>query len=102
MSAVSGVRVKLVILVASVILIVAASCYFLVYMPEQARMPYRGAGLSNEQADSFIKKYPEQNGNYTWVSFAKSWVEDRDLAELAFSSFKDLNKALYFLSFVNS
>ncbi|MEM4228493.1 MAG: hypothetical protein QXZ66_01840 [Thermoproteota archaeon] len=98
----SRVRVKLVILVASVILIVAASCYFLVYMPEQARMPYREAGLSNEQADSFIKKYPEQNGNYTWVSFAKAWVEDRDLAELAFSSFKDLNKALYFLSFVNS
>ncbi|MBO3798072.1 MAG: hypothetical protein JTT13_04325 [Candidatus Brockarchaeota archaeon] len=98
----SGVRVKLVILVASVILIIAAPYYFLVYMPEQARMPYREAGLSNEQADSFIKKYPEQNGNYTWVSFAKSWVEDRDLAELAFSSFKDLNKALYFLSFVNS
>ncbi|MEM3907552.1 MAG: hypothetical protein QXZ17_11945 [Nitrososphaerota archaeon] len=97
----SGVRVKLVILVASVILIVAASCYFLVYMPEQARMPYREAGLSNEQADSFIKKYPEQNGNSTWVSFAKSWVEDKSLADSAFQTFKDLNKSLHYLSLSN-
>ncbi|MEM2050981.1 MAG: hypothetical protein QXZ11_07675, partial [Thermoproteota archaeon] len=98
MSAVSGVRVKLVILVASVILIVAASYYFLVYMPEQARKPYRGAGLSNEQADSFIKKYPQQNGNSTWVSFAKAWVEDKSLADSAFQTFKDLNKSLHYLS----
>ncbi|MEM3382291.1 MAG: hypothetical protein QXQ11_09075, partial [Candidatus Bathyarchaeia archaeon] len=80
----------------------AALYYQFVFKPEQARKPYKEAGLTQEQADSFIKNYPQQNGNSTWVSFAKSWVEDRDLAELAFSSFKDLNKALYFLSFVNS
>ncbi|MEM2940188.1 MAG: hypothetical protein QW304_01335, partial [Thermoproteota archaeon] len=103
MPAASGVRVKTFILAASAILIIAASYYyyFLVYLPEQARKPYKEAGLSKEQADSFIKNYPQQNGNSTWVSFAKCWVEDKSLADLIFKSFKDLNKALEYLSLSN-
>ncbi|MEM2172757.1 MAG: hypothetical protein QXS66_05875 [Thermoproteota archaeon] len=76
--------------------------YQFVYKPEQARKPYREAGLSQEQADSFIKNYPQQNGNSTWVSFAKSWVEDQSLADSAFKTFKDLNKALEYLSLSNN
>ncbi|MBS7654655.1 hypothetical protein KEJ43_06260, partial [Candidatus Bathyarchaeota archaeon] len=101
MPAASGVRVKAVILAFSTILIIAASYYFLVYLPEQARKPYKEAGLTQEQADSFIKSYPQQNGNSTWVSFAKSWVEDQSLADLTFQTFKDLNKTLEYLSLSN-
>ncbi|MEM2821957.1 MAG: hypothetical protein QXM98_06845 [Thermoproteota archaeon] len=52
------------------VLVIFASYYFLAYLPGQARKPYVEAGLSVEQADSFIKNYPQQNGNSTWVSFA--------------------------------
>jgi len=83
------------------VLVVATSYYFLVYLPGQARKPYVEAGLSVEQADSFIKNYPQQNGNSTWVSFAKSWVEDKSLADSVFKNFKSLNKTLNYLSFGN-
>ncbi|MBO3840119.1 MAG: hypothetical protein JTT17_04710 [Candidatus Brockarchaeota archaeon] len=83
------------------VLVVATSYYFLVYLPGQARKPYVEAGLSVEQADSFIKNYPQQNGNSTWVSFAKAWVEDKSLADSAFKTFKDLNKTLEYLSLSN-
>ncbi len=76
--------------------------YQFVFKPEQERKPYKEAGLSKEQADSFIKNYPQQNGNSTWVSFAKSWVEDKSLADSAFKTFKDLNKTLEYLSLSNN
>ncbi|MEM2980390.1 MAG: hypothetical protein QW385_03335 [Thermoproteota archaeon] len=69
---------------------------------EQARRPYKQAGLTQEQADSFIFNHPGQNGNSTWVSFAKSWVEDQSLVDSAFQTFKDLNKALEYLSLSNN
>ncbi|MBO3840763.1 MAG: hypothetical protein JTT17_08130 [Candidatus Brockarchaeota archaeon] len=84
------------------VLVIFASYYFLAYLPGQARKPYVEAGLSVEQADSFIKNYPQQNGNSTWVSFAKSWVEDQSLADLTFQTFKDLNKTLEYLSLSNN
>ncbi|MEM5878982.1 MAG: hypothetical protein QXU74_00625, partial [Candidatus Aenigmatarchaeota archaeon] len=74
----------------------------LINKPEQERKPYKEAGLSKEQADSFIKNYPQQNGNSTWVSFAKAWVEDQSLADSAFKTFKDLNKTLEYLSLSNN
>ncbi|MEM3714606.1 MAG: hypothetical protein QXF82_06630 [Nitrososphaeria archaeon] len=40
-----------------------------VFRPEQARKPYREAGLSQEQAEEFIKNYPQQNGNSVEDSF---------------------------------
>ncbi|MGB9760210.1 MAG: hypothetical protein ACP5IT_06345 [Thermoproteota archaeon] len=38
---------------------------------EQVKKPYKQAGLSDEQAEQFVSRYKQQNGNSTWVSFAK-------------------------------
>jgi hypothetical protein len=72
------------------------------YLGEQARKPYRDAGLSDEQVNSFLAKYPKQNGNSTWVSFAKSWANDRALAEESLKIFGNLKDSLEYLYFVNS
>jgi len=72
------------------------------YLGEQARRPYRDAGLSDEQAEEFIAKYPKQNGNSTWVSFAKSWANDRALAEESLKTFGNLKDSLDYLYFANS
>jgi hypothetical protein len=72
------------------------------YLGEQARRPYRDAGLSDEQAEEFIASYPKQNGNSTWVNFAKSWANDRALAEESLKIFGNLKDSLEYLYFANS
>ena len=76
--------------------------YQFIYKPEQAKRPYREAGLTDEQASRFVNKYPNQNGNSTWVSFAKAWAENQSLADSVFQNFKDLNKSLTYLSLSNN
>ncbi|MGC8832250.1 MAG: hypothetical protein ACP5PQ_06700, partial [Thermoproteota archaeon] len=78
MSFMAGRRALTVILAVSLaVILVAASYYFLIHLPEQARKPYRQAGLSDEQASEFVSRYKQQNGNSTWVSFAKAWAKDK-------------------------
>jgi len=72
------------------------------YLGEQARKPYRDAGLGEEQISSFLAKYPKQNGNSTWVDFAKSWVNDKALAEKSFEAFGNLKDSLDYLYFANN
>jgi hypothetical protein len=69
---------------------------------EEAKKPYKQAGLSDEQAEEFIAAYPKQNGNSTWVDFAKSWAKDRALAEESLKTFGNLKDSLDYLYFVNS
>jgi hypothetical protein len=69
---------------------------------EEAKKPYKQAGLSDEQAEEFITKYPKQNGNSTWVSFAKSWANNRALAEESLKTFGNLKDSLEYLYFANS
>jgi hypothetical protein len=69
---------------------------------EEAKKPYKQAGLSDEQAGEFIASYPKQNGNSTWVNFAKSWANDRALAEESLKTFGNLKDSLDYLYFVNS
>jgi hypothetical protein len=71
------------------------------YTEEQKR-PYRQAGLNDEQVNSFLAKYPQQNGNSSWVSFAKAWANNQALADESFKTFKSLGDALSYLFFVNS
>jgi len=83
-----------------IILVVAGATGFFLYkqhLEEQARKPYREAGLSDEQVNSFLAKYPIQNGNSTWVSFAKSWAENQALAEKSFETFGSLKDSLEYL-----
>ncbi|MBO3800173.1 MAG: hypothetical protein FGF52_03875 [Candidatus Brockarchaeota archaeon] len=80
----------------------SALYYQFVFKPEQEKKPYKQAGLTDEEANNFINKYPNQNGNSTWVSFAKYWAKNSSLADLAFQNFKDLNKTLSYLSFSNN
>ncbi|MBO3754470.1 MAG: hypothetical protein FGF53_06325, partial [Candidatus Brockarchaeota archaeon] len=76
--------------------------YQFVYKPEQAKKPYKQAGLTDEQAERFVDAHPSQNGNSTWVSFAKYWVENQSLADSTLRTFKDLNKSLSYLSSSNN
>jgi len=69
---------------------------------EEIKKPYKEAGLSDKQANEFIAKYPEQNGNSTWVSFAKSWVSNGALAEESLKIFGSLKDSLDYLYFANS
>jgi len=69
---------------------------------EEIKKPYKEAGLSDEQAEEFLAKYPGQNGNYTWVSFAKSWANDKTLADESLKIFGNLKESLEYLYFANS
>jgi hypothetical protein len=69
---------------------------------EEAKRPYKQAGLSDEQAEEFIASYPKQNGNSTWVNFAKSWANDRALAEESLKIFGSLKDSLDYFYFANS
>ncbi|NHV98761.1 MAG: hypothetical protein HA496_03845, partial [Thaumarchaeota archaeon] len=69
---------------------------------EEAKKPYKQAGLSDEQAEEFIASYPKQNGNSTWVDFAKSWAKDKALAEESLKIFGSLKDSLDYLYFANS
>jgi hypothetical protein len=64
---------------------------------EEAKRPYREAGLPDDKIEEFLNKYPKQNGNSTWVSFAKSWINDEALAEKSFETFGNLKNALEYL-----
>ncbi|MEM4720642.1 MAG: hypothetical protein QXT73_01095 [Candidatus Methanomethylicaceae archaeon] len=66
---------------------------------QSIKRPYKEAGLDDNQISSFIKKFPQHNGNSTWVSFAKAWVERPGLAESVFQTFNDLNRSLNYLNF---
>jgi|GEM_PF-6301119 len=88
-----------------ILLVVAGATGLLLYkqhLEEQARRPYREAGLGEEQISSFLAKYPKQNGNSTWVDFAKSWVNDKALADESLKTFGNLKDSLGYLYFVNS
>ena len=69
---------------------------------EEIKKPYREAGLSDKQANEFIAKYPEQNGNSTWVSFAKAWVSNGALADKSLKTFGNLKDSLDYVYFVNN
>jgi hypothetical protein len=69
---------------------------------EEIKKPYKEAGLSDKQANEFIAKYPEQNGNSTWVSFAKAWVNDPSLADKSLKTFGNLKDSLDYMYFVNN
>jgi hypothetical protein len=71
------------------------------YTEEQKR-PYRQAGLNDEQVNSFLANYPQQNGNSSWVSFAKSWANNRALADESLKTFGNLKDSLEYLYFANS
>jgi len=87
-----------------ILLVAEATGLFLFkqHLEEQARKPYREAGLSEEQVNSFLAKYPSQNGNSTWVDFAKAWVNDKALADESLKTFGNLKDSLEYLCFVNS
>jgi len=83
-----------------ILLVVAGATGLLLYkqhLEEQARRPYREAGLGEEQISSFLAKYPKQNGNSTWVDFAKSWVNDKALADESLKTFGNLKDSLEYL-----
>jgi hypothetical protein len=87
------------------ILFIAAVAGFLLYnhyLGEQARKPYGEAGLGEEQISSFLARYPKQNGNSTWVDFAKAWAENQALAEKSFETFGNLKESLDYLYFANN
>ena len=67
------------------------------HLDEQMRKPYKQAGLSDEQAKEFIANYPNQNGNSTWVSFAKFWAKDKALADESLKTFGNLKDSLEYL-----
>ncbi|MGB9726444.1 MAG: hypothetical protein ACPLZ8_07385 [Fervidicoccaceae archaeon] len=90
------------VVVSLTVILVAASYYFLIHLPEQAKKPFKQAGLTDEQANEFVSRYKEQNGNSTWVSFAQAWAKDQALAEKSFDVFKDLKSSLGYIYFVNS
>ena len=69
---------------------------------EEMKKPYKQAGLSDDKIEEFIAKYPKQNGNSTWVDFAKSWANNRALAEESLKTFGSLKDSLDYLYFVNS
>ena len=69
---------------------------------EEMKRPYKQAGLSDDEIEEFIASYPKQNGNSTWVSFAKSWANDKALAEESLKTFGNLKDSLEYLYFVNS
>jgi len=69
---------------------------------EEIKKPYKEAGLSDKQANEFIAKYPEQNGNSTWVSFAKAWANDPSLADKSLKTFGNLKDSLDYMYFVNN
>ena len=72
--------------------------YNFVHLPEQRKAPYKQAGLTDEQASNFISKHSQQNGNSTWVDFAKEWVKNLALADTAFSAYGNLKDAINLLS----
>ncbi|MGB9622342.1 MAG: hypothetical protein ACPL07_00725 [Candidatus Bathyarchaeia archaeon] len=76
--------------------------FYMKHQEEQAKEPYKQAGLTDEQAEQFISKYHSQNGNSTWVSFAQAWVKDKALADKSFDAFKDLKSSLGYIYFVSS
>jgi len=80
----------------------AGAYYKFIYEPEQRKAPYKQAGLTDEQASNFIKEYPQQNGNSTWVEFAKAWTGNGQLSERTFDTFKNLQDSLSYLYFVNA
>jgi hypothetical protein len=70
--------------------------YYYIYLPEQRRKPFVTVGLTKDQADEFMKIFPQQNGNQTWVAFAQDWKKDssytKQLFELtSFARFSLLN-----------
>jgi|GEM_PF-1350467 len=69
---------------------------------EEMKKPYKQAGLSDDKIEEFIASYPKQNGNSTWVSFAKSWANDKALAEESLKIFGNLKDSLEYLYFANS
>lgn len=85
---------------------IGLSYYNFIYLPEQRRASYRQYG-NTKQIDEFLSKYPNANGNSTWVDFFKCWVENSQLAEKCFNVkesgiFNNLKDALSYIYFVNS
>jgi hypothetical protein len=67
------------------------------HLDEQVRKPYKQAGLSDDQAKEFISRHPNQNGNSTWVDFAKFWAKDKALADESLKTFGNLKDSLEYL-----
>jgi len=98
---------KFAFLILSLLIATAALSYYnFIYLPKQRRAPYRQYG-NTKQINEFLSKYPNANGNSTWVDFFKCWVEDSQLAEKCFNVkgsgiFDNLKDALSYIYFVNN
>ena len=79
--------------------VVFGAYYFFVDVP---RAPYRAAGLSDAQHSSFVRVYPQENGNSSWVDFARVWSADFSLANQALYVFGSLEDSLSYLNLYSS
>ncbi len=61
------------------------------------KKPYTDAGLTLNQTASFIQSHPEQDGNSTWVNFAKAWVTNQTTADEVLADLGNLELTLDFL-----
>jgi len=69
---------------------------------EEMKKPFKQAGLSDDEIEEFIARYPKQNGNSTWVDFAKSCVNNRALADESLKTIGNLKDSLEYIYFANS
>ena len=66
-------------------------------LDEQAKKPYKEASGTDEQINQFISKYPQQNGNSTWIDFFRVCTSDKTLAEETFELRGSLRKSLDYI-----
>jgi len=69
-----------------------------VFKPEQRKAPYRQTGAIDEQINQFLSKYPQENGNATWVEFFKTRLPNSQLADKAFEVYNNLQEPLSILT----
>jgi len=77
------------------------ACYYvLVYVPDQARNPYRRAGMAEEQITRLFRLYPQQNGNSSCVNLGVNLARLPTLTENAFKCTDSLEKTNEFADYV--
>jgi len=77
------------------------ACYYvLVYIPDQARNPYRRAGMAEEQITRLFRLYPQQNGNSSCVNLGVNLARLPTLTENAFKCTDSLEKTNEFADYV--
>jgi hypothetical protein len=65
---------------------------------EEIRKHYKQAGLTDEQVNEFIAKYPEQNGNSTWIDFAVYWKAYPSLSNTLYEITGSTTLSIYSMS----